>query len=147
MRNNIRRNIIRKTNRGQGLLELALVLPFLLVIVFGVLDLGRVFFTTINLLSAAREGVRHLTAYPEDVNHDYKPYWETKQVTYNEARNSSLNLEMEKIIPFCEHIEDPDTCDSGKPAQVTVTSNFDLVLGWLLPSPITITRTAYMVIP
>jgi Flp pilus assembly protein TadG len=140
-------NIIRKANRGQGLLELALVLPFLLVIVFGVFDLGRIFFTTITLVSASREGARFLSVYPEDVSNTYQPYWDTKRVAYNEARNSGIDLELNEINPMCEHTEDPDVCDSGKPATVTVTTDFDLVLGWLLPSPITITRSAQMIVP
>ena len=37
--------------------------------------------------------------------------------------------------------------DGGEAAVVTVTQEFDLILGWLLPSPITITRTAQMVVP
>jgi hypothetical protein len=140
-------NIIRKKNRGQGLIELALVLPFLLVVIFGVFDLGRVFFTTITLVSSAREGARYLSVYPDDVGHSYQAYWGTKLATYNEARNSGIELPMDQINPFCEHTEDPELCDSGKPAVVTVTTDFDLILGWLLPSPFSITRTAQMIVP
>ena len=49
--------------RGQNILEFALVLPFLAIVVFGALDLGRVFFATIGLTNAAREGVRYLTMH------------------------------------------------------------------------------------
>jgi hypothetical protein len=144
----MRKNIIRKNNRGQGLVELALVLPFLLVIVFGVFDLGRVFFTTITLVSSAREGVRYLTVFPDDVDHPIGPYFGTKQASYLEARNSGIDLDCDSQIDVvCDTVDDPDLCDSGKPAVVTVTTDFDLVLGWLLPSPITISRTAQMIVP
>lgn len=136
--------VLKDRNQGQGLLEFALVLPFLLVVVFGVFDLGRVYFSTITLTSAAREGIRYLTVNPDDVSGGYSG---TKMVAHDEARNSGINMEMDQITPFCDHDEDPDVCDSGKPATVTVTTNYELILGWLLPSPITITRNAYMVIP
>jgi Flp pilus assembly protein TadG len=131
-------------NKGQGLLEFALVLPFLMVVVFGVLDLGRVYFTSITLTSAAREGARYLTVYPDDVSGDYSG---TKLVAYDEARNSGINLEMENIIPYCDNSDDSSVCDTGSPAQVSVTSHFELILGWMLSSPITITRSAQMVVP
>jgi PKD repeat protein len=42
--------------RGQSLVELALVLPVLLALLAAALDLGRVFYATISLNNAAREG-------------------------------------------------------------------------------------------
>jgi len=134
----------KQSNRGQGFLEMALVLPFLLVVVFGVFDLGRIYFTSIMLTSAAREGARYLSVYPDDVADDFS---ETKQVAYWEARNSGIFLEEDQILPSCLHTLDPDVCDSGTTAEVSVSTNFDLVLGWLLPPSITITRTAQMVVP
>lgn len=140
-------SIIRKNKRGQGLVEFALVLPFLLVIVFGVFDLGRVFFTTITLVSAAREGARYLTVYPDDVSNSPQ-FISTRQITLQEARNSGIQLAEDQVIINCSNEdEDSDNCDGGKSAIVTVTHDFDLVLGWLLPSPITISRTAEMIVP
>jgi hypothetical protein len=133
---------MNRGNRGQGLLEFALVLPFLLVVVFGVFDLGRVYFTSINLTSAAREGARYLTVYPADVSGGYLG---TKDVAYYEARNSGILLEMEQINPFCPNTD--GECDSGQTATVSVSTEFDLILGWLLTSPVTITRDAKMVVP
>jgi Flp pilus assembly protein TadG len=46
------------SQRGQGLLELAIVLPFLLVILVGVIDLGRVFFAYAAISNAAYEAAR-----------------------------------------------------------------------------------------
>ena len=142
---NIIRNIKRKNNGGQGLVELALVLPFLLVIVFGVFDLGRVFFSTIILVSAAREGARFLTVNPDDV----PDFNRTQVVTEGEARNSGIELDEVDISCTNGGVGDDDAskCDRGEAAVVTVTHDFELVLGWLLPSPITISRTAQMVVP
>ena len=46
--------------RGQGLVELVLLLlPLLLTILFGTIDLGRAFYTYIALTNAAREAARY----------------------------------------------------------------------------------------
>lgn len=48
----------RRTDRGSAAVELALVLPLLLLLVFGVIDFGRMLNTQITLTEAAREGAR-----------------------------------------------------------------------------------------
>ena len=45
-------------DRGAAAVEFALVLPLLLLIVFGIIDFGRALNTQITLTQAAREGVR-----------------------------------------------------------------------------------------
>jgi Flp pilus assembly protein TadG len=48
----------RKGDRGAAAVEFALVLPLLLLIVFGIIDFGRALNAQITLTEAAREGVR-----------------------------------------------------------------------------------------
>ncbi len=48
----------RHTDRGSATVELALVLPLLLLLLFGVIDFGRMLHTQITLTEAAREGAR-----------------------------------------------------------------------------------------
>jgi Flp pilus assembly protein TadG len=43
---------------GSVILETALMITMLLVLMFGIIDLGRALFTSNNLVSAAREGAR-----------------------------------------------------------------------------------------
>ena len=50
--------MISKSDRGAAAVEFALVMPILLALVFGIIDFGRVYFTTSTLSHAAREGVR-----------------------------------------------------------------------------------------
>lgn len=45
---------------GAAAVEFALVLPFLMVIVFGIVDFGRYYHAQVTLTHGAREGVRHL---------------------------------------------------------------------------------------
>jgi Flp pilus assembly protein TadG len=44
---------------GQGLVELAILLPFLLLLMVGVADVGRMFYLSIELTGAARAGVQY----------------------------------------------------------------------------------------
>lgn len=47
-----------RLDRGAAAVEMALVLPLLLLLVFGIIDFGRIFTAEIQLSQAAREGVR-----------------------------------------------------------------------------------------
>jgi Flp pilus assembly protein TadG len=47
---------LQEVSRGQALVELAIILPVLLVLVLAALDLGRLFFAQITVANAAREG-------------------------------------------------------------------------------------------
>lgn len=46
------------TDRGAAAVELALVLPVLLMIIFGIIDFGRMLNAQVTLTEAAREGAR-----------------------------------------------------------------------------------------
>lgn len=45
--------------RGQSLVEFALALPILLLLIFGLVDLGRAVFVSNQLAEAARDGARY----------------------------------------------------------------------------------------
>ena len=47
----------RRGARGQAIAELALVVPVILLLLLGALDLGRVFYAQITVTNAAKEGV------------------------------------------------------------------------------------------
>lgn len=47
-----------RSTKGQAILELALVLPILLLLVFGITEFGRIFNASLVITQAAREGVR-----------------------------------------------------------------------------------------
>ena len=56
------------SQRGQSMVELAMLLPILLLILLGIIDLGRVFNAYIVITNAAREGVRYGSLYPSDTS-------------------------------------------------------------------------------
>lgn len=51
-------NRLFRSTRGQAVLELALVLPILLLLVFGIVEFGRIFNASLIITQAAREGAR-----------------------------------------------------------------------------------------
>jgi Flp pilus assembly protein TadG len=52
--------------RGQGIVELALSMPLLLLLLLGTIDVGRVFFDYVQLRNAVREGAGYGARMPSD---------------------------------------------------------------------------------
>ena len=123
-------------NRGQELIELAILIPLLLLISFGVLDLGRLYHAAITITNAAREGARYGTFYPSDVSGIIA-------ATEAEAQASSLDLSTSLITVSC-----PEGCGSGLPIRVTVRYDFRLIMGLVFPDPnLQLFRFAEMMVP
>jgi Flp pilus assembly protein TadG len=53
-------------DRGAAAVEFALVLPVLLLVIFGIIDFGRLLYAKITLAEAAREGARAAALVSED---------------------------------------------------------------------------------
>ncbi|WP_422444893.1 TadE family protein [Thermoanaerobacterium sp. DL9XJH110] len=49
---------LEKSQKGQAMVELALILPVIVLILFGILEFGRIFYSYIVITYAAREGAR-----------------------------------------------------------------------------------------
>lgn len=58
-------NITRQSPRGQSLAEFAISLPILLIILAGLVDIGRAYFVQIAMEDAASEGVSYLLLNPD----------------------------------------------------------------------------------
>src|SRR5215212_730297 len=56
----------RRRLKGSALLELALVMPFLCLLLLGVFDLGRVYSEQVTVTAAARDGARAATYLSDD---------------------------------------------------------------------------------
>ena len=63
MSHRLLRRLVRSRD-GSVILETALMITILLMLMFGIIDLGRALFTENNLVSAAREGARYGASYP-----------------------------------------------------------------------------------
>ena len=81
-----------RSERGQSLVELALVLPLLILLLAGVADLGRAFFSYIQITNAAREGARaasRLSCYRLDT---------TQQAAYADRVRQAIQDEVDGAI-------------------------------------------------
>jgi Flp pilus assembly protein TadG len=56
----------RRGDRGQGMLEFALVLPLLLLVLMAIIDFGWILLVYSNIFNATREGVRYGVTRPRD---------------------------------------------------------------------------------
>ena len=52
------RSVLNRRERGAAAVEFALIFPLLFLLVAGIIDFGRFFFSQIQLTNAAREGAR-----------------------------------------------------------------------------------------
>jgi len=59
----VKRSLAR-SERGQSLVEVALAMPFLLLILLGIADLGRAFYYTVTISGAAREAAAFAVMNP-----------------------------------------------------------------------------------
>jgi len=55
-----------RKHKGQSIVEFALVVPFLLLVVVGTIELGRAYFTYNTLSKAVREGARYVSGHLYD---------------------------------------------------------------------------------
>src|SRR3982751_3751709 len=52
------RQLLKRNRKGAAAVEFALVVPLVLLLLWGIVDIGRAFYTLNNLASAVREGAR-----------------------------------------------------------------------------------------
>jgi hypothetical protein len=91
MSNKLERHQQKKLNhRGQSLIEMALMLPILLVLIITSIDVGRLFFTKTVITNAAREGAYYLSTHPEDYNSSTGTAPNTVLAAEEEASNSGV---------------------------------------------------------
>lgn len=58
-----------RSEKGQSLLELSVVMVFLLILLAGVVDLGRIMYEYLTMRDAAQEGAGYGAVFPNDCNH------------------------------------------------------------------------------
>jgi Flp pilus assembly protein TadG len=115
----------QEKSRGQSLVEMALLLPILLVLVLGALEFGRLFYTKIVITNAAREGVYYLSLNPTD-------YANGTAAAQAEADNSG--------IPDITVVITPKNSGGYTSIEMTVTTQVDgLLLLRFLGNPFSIT--------
>jgi len=119
-----RQAIVRAQRRtreaGANVIEAALVLPLLLLILGGVVDLGRSYHTYIVMLNAAREGARYAVTSPGDTSG-------IQAKVMIEASDSGVDLSTAVITV--------NNQGQGNPVRVTVQFDFPLLMGGIIGYP------------
>lgn len=116
--------------RGAAMVEMAIVLPVLLLLVFGIIDFGRLYNTQVTLTHAAREGIR-----------DYAIF---------QKRDQAENVARQAVTSFDPTPMDFDTfgCDPGQPvgqpATMKITYPFESSIPFLGEGILTIRAEGVM---
>lgn len=103
----------KQREKGQSLLEFALVLPVLLIILAGILDLGRLYFAYVAVTDAAAEGAAYGAIEP-DSNSEIK-------ARAKDASGGQVQIDEGAVM-----IDSPSDPDWGDSITVTVTYSFTL---------------------
>ncbi len=132
----------RSKERGQSLVELALILPVLILVLLGILDFGRAFYAYNAISNAAREGARYGTVHHENTDSDGFPPYDEPETIEGKAVAQVFILDQEQFrvrvrFPDPARIDDAfcvanpydPAClnsdpGSGAPIEVTVVYRF-----------------------
>jgi len=128
----------KRRERGQSLVETAIVLPILLLLVAAVVDFGRAFDAYIVLTNAAREGARFGSVNPE--------LSETgvKDLVVADVLGSGTNIT--QMTGFTtDNVTVEGQAPGSEVVKVTVTYQFDLWFGGIIGiSDVTLTKASEM---
>lgn len=108
----------REKSRGQSLVELALILPILMLLVAATIDLGRIFYSQITIANAAREGAMEAAKNPTSYVANAACNKTTNRVicrVVNESKGSFV-----AIVPTDVTLTCSPACVSGLGNTVTV---------------------------
>ncbi|MGQ9467711.1 MAG: TadE/TadG family type IV pilus assembly protein [Anaerolineae bacterium] len=97
--------------RGQSVVEFALLLPVLLFILMGLLDVGRVFYVQVTLRDMAAEGASYASIHPSDAS----GIWQ---------RAAEASGGLITVSPSDVDVEYPPVLYVGAPITVTVWYSF-----------------------
>jgi uncharacterized protein (UPF0333 family) len=133
---------IRKVNtvrlyqqKGQALVEMAFVLPIMLLVLMGIFEFGSIFNTYLILTNASREGARVASVGGSDAD------------VINSIHNATNILDPTKLIITIDPTE--GNRSRGLPISVTATYNLNIIspiIDTIIPNPFplsskTVTRT------
>lgn len=111
----------RERSRGQSIVELAIALPLMLMILLGTVDLGRTFWSYIEMRNAAFEGARYAATAPADTSGI-----QTRVIDHGVPGGATVNV---RCRPDCSSI----TTNSAATVTVTVSAQFTpIVSGFIL---------------
>jgi hypothetical protein len=135
------KRVQRQKAAGQSLVEMALMVPILLVIVAAIVDLGRAIDAYITITNAVREGARYGSLHPTDPG-------TIAYRTLNEANGSGMPFTGVNLTPGNVSVSYPGGgAYQGLPIRVTVEYDLPLYFGGIVRlERIHLSKSADMVI-
>jgi Flp pilus assembly pilin Flp len=136
---------LRREERGAAAVELAVVLPVLILMAIGAVEFGRVYFTAIRVANAATAGAQFGAQGSGSGDPDF-----IRQVARDDADDQTLVVDSDRTCR-CPDSETPVACSSicagyGNPQffiRVTASKDLSLLFGYPgLPPAIPVSRTA-----
>jgi hypothetical protein len=125
--------------RGQSLVETAIIFPLLLLLLAAVVDFGRAFDAYIVLTNAAREGARWGSVNPE-LTVD-----EVEAIVVEDVLGSGTNIAQMTGFNAVDNVDVEGQAEKWDFVKVTVTYQFDLWFGQLIGIPqVTLTKVSEM---
>jgi Flp pilus assembly protein TadG len=101
-------------SKGQGMAEFGLALPILLLVIFGLLEVGRALFMYAAVTNASREAVRFATAY--GVNETNVLHIQNCAAIRNTARRVAFLMQLEDSDIVIEYDTGADPVTGIEPA-------------------------------
>lgn len=117
--------------RGQSLLEFALMMPVLLLMLMGALDVGRMYFTFIAIQNAAGEGALYAAINPRCIHASDCP--DPNNAEYRAKHESPSGLVDWGRIQISVEPADPTTLHEGEPITIIVRYDYDILTPLISP--------------
>lgn len=108
------------SQRGQSLVEFALLLPILVILLLGLLDLGRLFYAYVGVTGAAAEGADHGARWARHLDYDALVSEIVDRTV--ESTEGLVQIEEDQVAVAPEAID-----ESTDAITVTVTYPFELI--------------------
>jgi Flp pilus assembly protein TadG len=95
----------RRSERGAAMVEFAIVLPVLVLLVGGIIDLGRLLYTYNNLTSAVREGARLAAVLPDPQPNDPRVIARVRQWNFpGKTGNPNVSVTLDAAQPNTQFV-------------------------------------------
>jgi len=147
MKSNIRhkQNGIRKNEKkelGQGVLEFALALPVMMLLIFGIIEFGRMMITYTAISSASREAARYGAAVGDDGDGTLAKFEDCEGIRAAAQRVTGAFLILEDADITIQYDRgpgtafyascspDPDTVQLGDRIVVNVSATYVPIIGF-----------------
>ena len=111
--------------KGVAAVEFAIVLPFLVLLVFGTIEFGLMFYNKQVITNASREGARAGITGILTVS----PYPEVQQIVLDYCNNKLINLNGSNALQAGDIVVAPDGTDD---LSVTVSFDYNLLFSQII---------------